>query len=259
MNQLENKNLELNTDDRKILLQEFQEVVETIAPPFSTVKGLKYSFGEWLCLNFTMLIQRFGINKGKVAQIRKKLDGKEKIVFNIGCYEDNQKNYVNADLVSLFGDRSIFKKKNFSDFDLFVELTYYDKHLSEFADGIVLSHVLEHIHPGLAIKALKNCFAYLKPGGCLRVSVPDLKIYEKQNVLDPEISQIKNQTLAKNLIIYAYKHLFMYDLELLSLLMKEANFQEIKPVSFNQGLLGETDVIKRKAESIYITGIKPLN
>jgi predicted SAM-dependent methyltransferase len=256
MNNVKSTNLALNFQERQILLEEFQEVVDNIAPPFSSLKRLKYSFGEWLCLNFTIFLQQIGCNRGKVAEIRNSLGKQDKIILNIGCQGDNQTNYVNADLVSLFGDRSIFKKKNNARFELLVELTYYDKHLSNFADGIVLSHVLEHIHPGLAVRALKNCLAYLKPGACLRVSVPDLKKYEKQNVMSPEISGVKNMTLAKNLIIYAYKHQFMFDLELLMLLMEEAGFQDIKAVSFRQGLLGETDVSKRQDESIYVTGIK---
>ncbi|MGL5875799.1 MAG: methyltransferase domain-containing protein [Xenococcaceae cyanobacterium] len=255
--ELENKKLEQNSNKRKILLEEFQEVGENLAPPFSSFKRLRYTFGEWFCLNFTRLLQQLGYNKRKILAIKKNLDSQEKIILNIGCSDDTKRNFLNAELVSLFGYRSIFRRKEWKDFDLFVELTFYDKYLSEFANGVVLSHVLEHIHPLLAVRALKNCFAYLKPGGCLRISVPDLRTYEKQNVLHPEISQIKNQTLAKNLLIYAYKHQFMYDAEIVKLLMEEAGFQNVQEASYRQNLLGETDVSKRQAESIYITGIKP--
>jgi predicted SAM-dependent methyltransferase len=254
--ELNSKNFELATNARKRLLEEFQEVGENLAPPFSTLRRLKYSCGEWFCLNFTRLLQQLGYNKRRILAIRNNLDDRAKIILNIGCSDDTKRNYVNAELVSLFGYRSIFRKKEWSNFDLFIELTFYDKYLLEFADGIVLSHVLEHIHPLLAIKALKNCFAYLKPGGCLRISVPDLRIYERKNVLHPEVSQIENQTLAKNLLIYAYKHQFMYDAELVIILMEEAGFKNIQEVSYGQSLLGETDVSKRQAESIYVTGIK---
>ena len=48
----------------------------------------------------------------------------------------------------------------------------------------------------------------------------------------------------------------MYDAKLLNLLMEEAGFSELKEVTFREGLLGETDLAKYKAESIYMTGIK---
>jgi predicted SAM-dependent methyltransferase len=257
MYDLEKKSLDIRLqEEEKALLAEFQEVAATLAPPFSSVKALKYTFGEWLCLNFTILLQSLGYNKSRVAAIKKKLSDREKIILNIGSWDDTKENYVNADLVSLFGMRSIFKKEHWSSSEVVLELTFSDRNLFEFADGIVLSHVLEHIHPALAIKALQNCLAYLKPGAALRVSVPDLKKYEKQKVLSPEISQIQNHTLVKNLIIYGYKHQFMYDVELIALLMKEAGFQEVKESSFGEGLLGDTDVSIRRDESIYLTGIK---
>jgi predicted SAM-dependent methyltransferase len=256
MHDLENRNFDLHLQEKKVLLAEFQEVANILAPPFSSIKALKYAFGEWSCLNFSILLQRLGYNKSKVAAIKKRLGDREKIILNIGSWDDTKESYVNADLVSLFGMRSIFKKENWSSSEVILELTFTDRNLFEFADGIVLSHVLEHIHPALAIKALQNCFAYLKPGGALRVSVPDLKKYETQKVLSPEISQIKNHTLVKNLIIYGYKHQFMYDVELIALLMKEAGFQEVKESFFGEDLLGDTDVSLRRDESIYLTGVK---
>jgi hypothetical protein len=55
---------------------------------------------------------------------------------------------------------------------------------------------------------------------------------------------------------YGWGHKFMYDAKLLNLLMEEAGFSELKEVTFREGLLGETDLAKYKAESIYMTGIK---
>lgn len=40
-------------------------------------------------------------------------------------------------------------------------------------DAILAEHVWEHLSPADAITAARNCFRFLKPGGHLRVAVPD--------------------------------------------------------------------------------------
>ena len=242
--------------EKKILLEEFKKVAyQRVTPPFSSLNVLKYALGEWTCLSLTNLMQRLGYNQRQVAVFKAQ---REQIILNIGCLESAKEKYVNADLVPAGGIRSIFKiltGKIKLDYELLVNITFFDKSLSEFANGIILSHVLEHIHPQLAIKALENCFAYLKPGGCIRVTVPYLGAYEQPNF--PAVQGVHNQMLAKNKLIYDYGHQFMYDAELLSLLMEEAGFSEVKEVTFKTGLLGETDAEWQQPESIYVTGIKP--
>ena len=117
----------------------------------------------------------------------------------------------------------------------------------------MLSHVLEHIPPMLAITALKNCFAYLKQSGYIRISVPCLEAYEQPKL---PLCGFKNRTLAKNNLIYNHGHRFMYDVKLLTLIMQEAGLKEVKEVTFSKGLLSEADVLERQAETIYLTAIK---
>jgi hypothetical protein len=249
----------LETTDTNRLLKEFLTVAERETPPASSWRGLKYSLSQWLCLNGTSLMQRLGYNRKKILAIKQKLEN-QPIILNIGCLEQVNNNYVNADLVPFGGIRSILKfigSKSGLNYDLLVNITFYDQYLLAFADGIVLSHVLEHIHPLLAITALKNCFAYLKSEGVIRISVPYLGCFEQSSFPAhfPDC-QIHNPMLAKNNVIYGYGHQFMYDAELLQLLMEEAGFKEVKEVTFGKGWLGETDPPERKSRSIYLTGIK---
>ncbi len=243
-------------------LEEFMLVAERAAPSLSSLNGLKYSFNQWLCLNGTTLIERLGFNRKKILAIKKNLE-RQPIILNIGCFEEVDNNYINADLVPFGGIRSLWKfirGKSEINYDLFVNISYHDPYLLEFADGIVLSHVLEHIHPLLVIDTLKNCFAYLKLKGTIRISVPNLKLYDQLNlpIIFPDCPEfpIHNRQLAKNKLIYDYGHQFMYDAELLTVLLKEASFEDVKEVSFRQGNLGETDPPRRQHESIYLTGIK---
>ena len=213
------------------------------------LRGIRTDFSEWISLNATVLIQRIGYNK-KIAFFKGK-----KIILNIGCAGDTNNSYINADLFPNIGDtfRIILGKEKIKS-DLFVNVSYYDKNLLESADGIVLSHVLEHIPPMLAITALKNCFAYLKQFGYIRVSVPCLEAYEQPKL--PLCKTFKNSTLVKKNLIYNHGHKFMYDVELLTFIMQEAGLKEVKKFAFSKGLLGESDVLERQAETIYLTGIK---
>ncbi|MBE9167628.1 hypothetical protein IQ238_08905 [Pleurocapsales cyanobacterium LEGE 06147] len=249
----------LGATGKKQLLQEFKIVADRETPPASSLRGLKYSFSQWLCLNGTSLMQRLGYNQKKILAMTNKLANKP-IILNIGCLEQVNNNYVNADMVPFGGIRSFFNfilGKTKLNYDLLINIAFYDQYLLEFADGIILSHVLEHIHPLLAITALKNCFAYLKQERAIRISVPYLGRFEQPDFpINFPDCQIHNCMLAKNNVIYGYGHQFMYDAELLNLLMEEAGFSEVKEVAFGEGLLGETDPPERKPRSIYLTGIK---
>lgn len=49
-------------------------------------------------------------------------------------------------------------------------VTYFDR---DSIDAILAEHVWEHLTAGEAIQAAATCFRFLKPGGYLRVAVPD--------------------------------------------------------------------------------------
>ena len=246
----------MQNTQREILLEEFKKVLNSsyLAPPSSSLQKFKDNFKEWLIPNLTTLTQRLGYNKRKILTLKK-----EEVILNIGCWETNNEKYVNTDLITLDSwldvkeiSKVILGKS--TKYELLVNINYYDSNLLEYANGIVLSHVLEHIYPQLAMTALKNCFAYLKPGGCIRISVPYLEAYSQPKL--PECQGVRNSILAKNSLIYGWGHKFMYDPELLTILMEEVGFTEVKEVNFKEGILGETDNLKHKSESIYLTGIK---
>jgi predicted SAM-dependent methyltransferase len=52
-------------------------------------------------------------------------------------------------------------------------------------DAILAEHVWEHLDCSAAIVAAQNCFKYLKPGGYIRVAVPD-GLHPDENYIDPD-------------------------------------------------------------------------
>ncbi|AFZ44935.1 hypothetical protein PCC7418_2803 [Halothece sp. PCC 7418] len=250
--QYQNNQSNLNhPQEKQTVLENFNKVANQISPPSNLIIELGGSILRWTAVGLTRFLQDVGYNKRKLASYRD-----QSIMLNIGSGEYNKEQFLTTDILPagegflklLIGKHQI---KN----DLFLDVTYADKHLFDCADSIVLSHVLEHVSPKFALQSLRNCWQYLKPNGAIRVTVPYLGVYETSEW--PKKKDLKNPMLGKNLMIYCSGHQFMYDAELLILLLQEAGFQKVQQVSYQEGLLGYMDTPGRQNESIYVTGIKP--
>ncbi len=246
-----NQTFDVTQDDTENLLREFYETANTLSPSSNLFSGLKQVLRTWMCLNLTVLIQATGYNKRRINQWKSQ---NKQVIINLGSLGAfGNPDYLSADL--LLGVRDL-PKVFFHQlgYELVMNVTACDHHLTNMVDGIFLSHVLEHIPPNLALEALKNCFTYLKEDGCLRIVVPDLAKIKLEPTDSPE-NNIRN-TLGINHSFYDWGHKFMYNSDLLIFLVKQAGFSEIKEVGFRQGSLGETDLDKYKHGSIYLTAIK---
>ena len=118
-------------------------------------------------------------------------------------------------------------------------------------DGIYCSHVLEHLSLNDFRIALKNSYAYLKPGGIFRCIVPDLAYHAKQYIHRLEekdiaashkflqITDLGQTTRPKTIKQYlnAYltnsRHLWMWDELSLKEELKKTGFQKIRSCQFN--------------------------
>ena len=243
--------------EQEIVLKEFRTVAKSIGHPVTSLHNIKNIFRLWLSFNFTQLMIKTGFNRRKIANF----SHKSPLILNIGCAGNEKEEYINADVFRVFGDwgfasirRFLLGNRDATKYDLFLDLTVRDIDLLEIADFIILSHVLEHIHPQYALVALKNCFDYLKIGGYIRIAVPFLDAYNSSDLL--EYHKLSYPMLAKNRLIYGWEHCFMYDPVLLKVLLEQAGFSEVEQVNFGSGILGETDVPRYRQESIYIKGKK---
>lgn len=62
---------------------------------------------------------------------------------------------------------------NKDNLNLLVERDWAASFKPDSLDAILAEHVWEHLTPEEALAAARNCFKFLKPGGYLRVAVPD--------------------------------------------------------------------------------------
>jgi hypothetical protein len=84
-------------------------------------------------------------------------------LLNLGCGERYHKDWINIDFVSS-GNGIIAH-------NLLKGIPFPDNS----ADAVYHSHVLEHFSKADGEKFIKECFRVLKPGGIIRIAVPDLE------------------------------------------------------------------------------------
>lgn len=150
-------------------------------------------------------------------------------------------------------------------------------------DFIYTSHFIEHLSRYQAVDLLNECKRILTPTGVLRISVPDLKIltekylsndipfFKRMIAYDQPEANLKNiadlyvqhfygyDTWAKTNFLQKIRrrlirgHLWMYDFESLSDILKEIGFKRIKRLEHGKGEVPEIEYLDiHKENSLYI-------
>ncbi len=145
-------------------------------------------------------------------------------------------------------------------------------HESSTVDAIYSSHMIEHLVRDDAWAFLLECHRVLKPGGRLRLVVPDLHALVQQYLLrgngDHFLGQMQLEThlppgvmrKMKWLLFGGRGHHWMYDARSLGGLMEEAGFAAVEMMEPGQTRLAEPaglDLRERQIESIYLEGRRP--
>ena len=154
------------------------------------------------------------IRRIKVPSIPKNADGK--ILIHLGCGPIHDPRWVNVDLLYL---PHIHHIQN---------VTKLDNFLDDSADLIYACHVFEHVSRSSLQDVLVEWRRVLKPGGILRLSVPDFDCIVK--IYNAEKNDI--ESIAKPLMGgQDYKFNFHYSIfnkNYLSNLLKKSGFKEIR-------------------------------
>jgi predicted SAM-dependent methyltransferase len=130
-------------------------------------------------------------------------------------------------------------------------------------DAIFHEHLLEHIPLRAGAGLIDECFRVLRPGGILRVGVPDAGELLRSYVGDGEyLATIHpgrpTRMLGVQELFYWHRHTTMYDEETLALMFRAGGFSVPSPRAFGDTLLDSApDTERRRAETLYMEAAKP--
>jgi predicted SAM-dependent methyltransferase len=147
------------------------------------------------------------------------------------------------------------------------------------------SHCFEHLYLDQAMRFLGECFRVLKPGGILRLVVPDLEllirgyIEAKQASSEGGHAELPADTFVRHLLMVReaaprgivdrwFKpvlgkhtiHCWAYDCQSLSARFLEAGFTDVKRCSYLKSAIPDVDSLdlaEKASESLYVEGTKP--
>lgn len=169
---------------------------------------------------------------------------------HLACGRIHLEGWINVDLI---GSRA----------DVWWDLRYPLPIADGSAAGIFHEHLLEHLPLGAAVHFLRECHRLLRPGGILRVAVPDFGRYARDYALNGRfIGQVRpgrpTPLLALNEVVYCHQHRSAWDGETLGALLAEIGFEQAAAQPFGDSRFQPApDSERRKAETLYVEAVKP--
>lgn len=130
-----------------------------------------------------------------------------------------------------------------------------------FADGVAdfvySSHFLEHLFKEEAQHVLRESFRVLKPGGVIRVCVPDLAHALSLYGAGRKREMLENYFFVEDRSSYLARHKYMYDFELLKTGIEAAGFTNVRRNAYREGRtpdIGRLD--NRPDETLFVEAQK---
>jgi SAM-dependent methyltransferase len=124
------------------------------------------------------------------------------------------------------------------------------------ADYVYSSHFLEHLSKRHGARLLAEAFRVLRPGGSIRIAVPDL-----QQMID---SYQAGQKAAALDGIFAYldlgyfaRHRYMYDYDMLRDQLLACGFGDVRRCDFQIGQVPDITILDNRPGSLVVEAAKP--
>jgi predicted SAM-dependent methyltransferase len=219
------------------------------------------------------------------------------IKLNLGCGACQPEGWINTDSslnallqrLPVIGKAipKLFKSRRYEiNKAVYMDVSKRWKYRDNTVDVVYASHLFEHLAQWQTEFFLNEAYRVLKPGGVIRLVVPDLyqlaknyvNTYETNRVENPSkeimwsINMHRENMYAKRIPIlkkmlyewqgYPHQHKFMYDQKSLELKLREHGFRDIIP-----GKYGDSKYIKSIKEvegdrehylSVYLEALKPV-
>lgn len=180
----------------------------------------------------------------------KRLASRSPLRLNLGCGTLPLAGWVNVELAGLPADLV---------WDLRYPLPFPDNSV----DAIFHEHVMEHMYAYQGYMLVKDCYRMLKPGGVLRIVMPDASKYIGSYV-DPSNEFINSwrpgrftPMIALQQEFYSFGHRAIYDSATLHLFCHTAGFSLVESKKFGDSRIDPCpDSEWRIADSFYTEAVK---
>jgi predicted SAM-dependent methyltransferase len=149
---------------------------------------------------------------------------------------------------------SILKNNKFIFHDLSYSVPFADNtiHL------VFSSHFLEHLAKSDGSNFIGEIYRVLKPGGRVRLSVPDLHYALSLYACGEKERMLEDYFFVDSQGSYYARHKYMYDFDSIKMLFTEKGFTEIEKYEFHQGKLPDIELLDNRPEdSIFVEAVKP--
>ncbi len=168
---------------------------------------------------------------------------------HLGCGPVRLVNWVNVDIDSAVKP------------DLRVDLRYGFPAPASSIAFIFSEHVFEHLSLEHGVQLLVDCRNALSPGGVMRIAMPDLRYLvdhylgdwkDQAWLRDPGCSMIDTPARMLNFALRSWEHLYVYDIDELTLRLNEAGFSEVTTQEWGQSDHPELRGLERRPDSLLI-------
>jgi len=167
---------------------------------------------------------------------------------HLGCGATHLDGWLNIDL---FGNNA----------DAFLDLRRRLPFADNSIDAAFHEHLIEHLPYAAALRFATECCRVLRPGGILRMAMPDFRRYAESylsnsGLIDEKRPDRPSRLLAFSEVFYEHGHLSMWDADTLQQLTAAAGFTSFAVSGFGESALGGIDSPSRELESLYVEATK---
>jgi predicted SAM-dependent methyltransferase len=125
------------------------------------------------------------------------------------------------------------------------------------ADFLYSSHFIEHLYRSDAEHLLEESYRILKPGGTIRVSIPDLEYAISLYIAGKKEKMLSEYFFIESDDSYYARHKYMYDYEMFSEILRKARFKEIRRCKYREGRTPDLDLLDNRPEdSLFIEAFR---
>jgi predicted SAM-dependent methyltransferase len=192
---------------------------------------------------------------------------------NIGCGLDAYPGWQNFDnsptifLSRLPGGRFLFRTPAWPRSVIRHDVVKKDLPFADNSvDCVYSSHAFEHLTYEASLAVARRCFRALRPGGVIRIAVPDFGRIVQDYLKNPEplasqqfLHRMGMHAHWRGLLHPGHSHQQLFDKRSLCHMLREAGFAQPEEKEFGESRIPDIDVIElqqRAFESLYVEAVK---